>query len=645
MIVSLERAGRGLSRRIQDFIGEVLLVFQRPFNGLPIVLWAYFVIAYIALPNNIWRGNLLDSDDYTYLSHTLDWIQGQGWFDNVQHRMNPPEGVPLHFTRIANLPMAAVIFGFHSLGYSFRGAALLTAFLLPLCYLAAFFWVLSATAARFVPKDWARLSAFVAIFASGLMSKFAPSQVDHHGLVVILTMGALALTAQTFLKPSEAKFSIGAGFLYALATAVALEALPWMAIGSAAIGLWAVANGARARKAAVCFGMSLFLAGSAFLTLKTPLLSIFTLDLLSYSIAYVVLMGGIAAALLIAAASGRIGNIFVRFAVVGIAAIGIGATYLYHFPQLLLGPYGAMDPKLAAMFFANVGEAVPAVRKLTPQTMYPCILLCVAVVTSGLRICEGQGGKKWAWGVLTACLATAFGLMMFYQSRLVIYAQAFSIIPLVSLAERALGRIEHQPQGRGRVWAEIGIVALVGPLFTVLMPAVYDGRSFNTGVLMFPMRISDDPCDLQAVAKVLEAPPYSGRNLRILNTINQGAGLLFFTRHSVFSAPYHTNVAGNMAATEFFSAADPGLAEGIARRNKADMVVFCRYVPTMYFGKQDRQTDKELRDDARSGFGDKSLAFQLVSGKPPEWLKKVPLPSSWVDLYEVLPENGGKERR
>ena len=111
----LERLG---IRKEPSFFAAVLRVFMPPFEGLPLVMWCYFVFSYIALPQNpMWRGDLPDPDDYTYLSQTLDWLQGQGWFDSIQHRMNPPSGVSIHYTRLAELPIAAVITVFRAFHY------------------------------------------------------------------------------------------------------------------------------------------------------------------------------------------------------------------------------------------------------------------------------------------------------------------------------------------------------------------------------------------------------------------------------------------------------------------------------------------------------------------------------------------------
>ena len=52
---------------------------------------------------------LLGPDDFMRMVQVLDWTDGQGWSDTVQRRLNPPAGVPMHWSRFADAPLAALI--------------------------------------------------------------------------------------------------------------------------------------------------------------------------------------------------------------------------------------------------------------------------------------------------------------------------------------------------------------------------------------------------------------------------------------------------------------------------------------------------------------------------------------------------------
>jgi hypothetical protein len=628
--------------KITKFLSRVSAVFRTPFIGLPIIAWSYFVIAYIALPNSVWSGNLPDPDDYMYLLQTLDLLHGQSWFDNVQHRMDPSSGVPIHFTRFAQLPIAGMISLFKLLGYTPRGAALLTSFLLPAVYLGVFFGVVRKVAEQYVSAKWSRLSAFIALFAVTLMVKFSPGQVDHHGLEAILTFAALGFVTAMLSQPQRLRWPIAAGGILALAVAVALETLPWMALISAIVGLWTAISGKpAAKKAGAAYGLSLCGFGALLLVLTRPASTILTPDVLTYSVVYVCLMAGIAVSLWGAALSSRLNPRSLRLAYSGSIAFALGVLFLKQFPDLLAGPYGAMDPHLAELFFKNVEEAVPATTRLSTFRLIQTSLMPVmAFVVSLWALRSTSGSRRWNWILLTTLLAAATALTWFYQFRVFIYAQAFSIIPLVLLAEKGWGWIGDNLKGRGRFCAEIGLVLLVGPLTTVLLPALADSRSFNKGVLLFIAQDNNDGCDMRRALKVLNSPPYGERQLKLMNMVNQGPGLLFYTPHTVMSAPYHTNVRGNLEATKFFSTTDAAKAEEIARQYGIDMVVACKYVPVMYLKDGVRKSDG---DSSRFAPND-SFTAKLVEGKVPEWLKEVPVPQpSKIALFEVLPKRDARK--
>src|SRR5690348_13799793 len=53
-----------------------------------------------------------DSDDVMRLVQVRDLIAGQGWFDLTQHRLGLEGGTPMHWSRLVDLPIAALILFF-----------------------------------------------------------------------------------------------------------------------------------------------------------------------------------------------------------------------------------------------------------------------------------------------------------------------------------------------------------------------------------------------------------------------------------------------------------------------------------------------------------------------------------------------------
>jgi hypothetical protein len=627
-----------MMKRISAFFADTARVFQTPFIGLSFVMGCYFVLSYFAsIHHPVWHGDLPDPDDYTYLSQTLDWLQGQNWFDNVQHRMNPPAGVAIHYTRIAEMPIAGMIMLFRLFHYSWGGAATLGSLLLPIIYLGGLFTALRRTAEKFIAPEWTRLTSFIVMFAPILMFKFAPGQVDHHGLEAILTIIAIGLVAQMFARPDQTRWAAGAGIVSALTTAIALEVLPWMTLTAAVVGLWTVVSGRKASRSSGTLGLTLFAFGALFLALEKSPADILQPDLLSYSVAYVVLEGGIALALLGAAGTSFIDNVKLRLAVSGCISVALGAVYLHHFPALLGGPYGAMDPRLAAMFFANLEEAVPLVERFGAlKVLLHIVPPVMALVASLYFMLKGKDHKKWSWFLLAALLGTSIALALFYQIRVMVYVQAFAVIPLTAWVMQGWRWIGAHYRERRKFWAEIGLVLLVGPLTAVFLPALQDSRAFNTGVLLFPAQSYDDSCEMSSLERLLNTPLYAARApLRIVGTIDQGPELLFRTPHAVLSAPYHTNVSGNLDALALLSTTDSAEAEKIARRDGVNLIALCRNVPDMYLNGSGPHY-VAMADGQVGMLPDPSLAGQLVYHHIPDWLTEIPVPSpSNFLLFEV----------
>lgn len=151
----------------------------------------------------------------------------------------------------------------------------------------------------------------------------------------------------------------------------------------------------------------------------------------------------------------------------------------------------------------------------------------------------------------------------------------FAIIPIAAAFYHGHAAINARWRGR-RLLAEIGLLLLAGPLSTVLLPALVDGRAFNTGVLLFPVQYGDGRCDTFALENILNSRHYYGDRPRlIMNMMDQGPEILFRTRHMALGGGYHMNVRGNLDSVHFFNATDPNEAEKVVpaaqRRSGGDV--------------------------------------------------------------------------
>ena len=604
------------------------LFFQPPFPYLGWVVWGFVVFCYLLHPDSaILRGELPDTDDYMYLTQVIDWLKGQGWFDNTQYRLNPPDGTMLHFTRLVQLPLAGIIAALHhGAGLSWITAATIAAAIWPLVLLMVLFASLRWTATAFVSRDWRNLAPFVALFAPVVMFQYMPGRVDHTGLIIIMVTLALGCVLSVMTQPERRRWPLLAGTLLAIGLAVALEILPWLLLLAAWIGFWMLWQGRLLARAGVLFGLSLYLTACALLALLRPPAVWMQPDLLWFSSAYVALCGMIACCLVLAALLNNLPHHWLRLLLGGLVAIGAGTAFLLHLPQLITGPYGDVQPRLADLLLQNIGEAIPLNNSVKSV---PDLLIALALPLLGLLACfafwhDAKGQQRWQWLLLLLLLFTAVMLATFYQKRFLTYAQLFSILPLMAFVQQVLGYVSALLHGGKLLTAKVGLILAVGFLPGILLPAINENRSLYPDLVLFPMlhSVSGKECRMNILSQILLLPDYYGDHpRRIMAMINEGPELLFRTPHSVYAAPYHTNVKGNLLALDFFSARDPAVSERLAHDHKIDLVVMCTTVPKLYLGESGGGLVK-LDDPHWQASAEPRFVEQLAMGKIPEWLNQ-----------------------
>src|SRR6202790_1181547 len=72
------------------------------------LLWAVVVCSLAAPAIKDAVFDAMSTDDAMRLVEVRDLIAGQGWFDLMQHRLDPP-GVSMHWSRVIDAPLAALI--------------------------------------------------------------------------------------------------------------------------------------------------------------------------------------------------------------------------------------------------------------------------------------------------------------------------------------------------------------------------------------------------------------------------------------------------------------------------------------------------------------------------------------------------------
>lgn len=618
-------------------------IFTPPFDGLGLLCTLFLLWVYLVCPHSpILRGEFSDPDDYMYLDQVLDLMKGQSWYDNVQHRLNPPDGVPIHFSHVTMIPMIIVASFFRLLGFGYHGAAMLMAIIYPSFLFGGLLAAVRWMSSRYIPKTWAGISAYIALSCSILTFAFQPGHIHHHGTIVLVVAWALACTIRIFDEPERTLWPALAGAILGLGLTIALEILPWLLIISAWIGLWATATGGKAVRAGLLYALMLFVVSAAGLLATKPPAHLLTIDILMYSVVYVILTGSIAVAFSGLSLFANAKSVW-RWLAGGFFAVVTGGAFLHHFPALITGPYGDVAPEIHAIILDNVIEAQPLKDMDTPwiEVGFFALSSFIALIISAyiLRRCAKK--DRWAWGLYFTLQLVVLLACLFYQRRFSGMCGMLSVMPLTVAFYHGWQWIGRHVQGRKRFWVEIALILSVGFGTNVLYPAVLDGRSFNKGVLLFPFSFSQETqrCQMYDLEKALNDPEQLGdKPHTILSGMSLGSEFLFRSNSSVLSAPYHLNVQGNVDATRFFSTPYPSEAEAIVRRRNVDLVIECAYIPSFYLFAPGKKGNPENDPSVIKDFAP-HMAELLVEGRAPPWLHRVPLPnvSNYV-VYSVVPE-------
>ncbi len=100
-------------RKDELYFNKALELLDRHWKLVTLLAWAllgaWFIYNKWAQIHNF---TLIDTDDNMRMSQVRALLAGQDWFDLRQHRLNPPLGADMHWSRLVDLPLAGLILFF-----------------------------------------------------------------------------------------------------------------------------------------------------------------------------------------------------------------------------------------------------------------------------------------------------------------------------------------------------------------------------------------------------------------------------------------------------------------------------------------------------------------------------------------------------
>lgn len=590
-----------------------------------IVLWTVlFQLAWFwqKVPLLLNEGAMPDTDDFQRLAQVRSWMNGQGWFDVVNHRMDPPLGADMHWSRLVDLPIA-VLTAFLDLFTDTIMAERLTAIIWPTALLVLTVFAVLAVCRRLDPRANPLLALLFTVTCITAMTEFMPGRLDHHGIQILLfclmLLGLVSGTARGAMLVGAAigaSVSIGLDAVFIIAFLLGWVVLEWV--------LGNDRDGSRLK------GMALGLTTTAlplyvlnfppsqWLVARCDANSAFYLSaLLMAAVSYVAL-----AQLRLTAMLHRLG----AAAAVGIAALGL---LFMAFPQCAAGPFANLSEDLASRWLVNVIEARGLFSQLedVPQLWFWGVGYSALLLVSGGWLTWHSRKERPQMVALYAVLAISVLASMFQYRTMRI--GIFASIPFcVFLSEMAFAAIrERYRTGLLSSAMQAGVVAgLAAPVWlglAVLLfpqpdPASYATPAHAAGSVTQSASWRDNEpaifCNMQSEFATLAALEQG----LVMNDINSGPAVIVFTHHFAIGGPYHRNGRAILDMLDFFETDLENLAR-IARERGIRYVAYCENIEP--FGPEYDSSD--------------ALAVKIERGEAPDWLERVSTPGERLHVFRV----------
>ena len=539
---------------------------------------------------------LPDTDDNMRIMQVRALLDGQGWYDLRQHRMNPPWGANIHWSRLVDLPIAAIILALKPLvgtAWAERSAVAIAP-LLP--YLLLFF-SLALAVRRLVDRRAYPLALLALFFAGSTNGMFMPERIDHHGWQLAL----VALMVAAIADPKRTRGGATLAVATALSLAIGLEMLIYIAIAGAATVLSWVADREEAQRLRA-YAVTLSAGTSAaFLIFASNDNWQAVCDALSPVWLSDVLLAG---ALLFGLTWLSPADWKRRLALAAAAGAIVASFHALVWPHCLTRLEG-VSPEVEQLWLSHVREARPIYRHGWRIASLVVGLPITGAIGWGLLAWLRRRDREQLRRVLSAAApALVAAVLLLWQTRTGPAAQMLATIGAATL-----------------IWTLVpltwksgsAVVRVLGTSAAVLVGA--------GALLPFAFNVVPDKPSTTRQQAIGKANQLCGSLWGLKPVAQQPKGMVFtfvdlgprviaVTHHDAVTGPYHRNgqqIADVMNAFR----GDAEQAHRIMRKYRSTYLLTC----------PDSSTTTIFESETPKGF-----YAQLRRGKVPGWLTPVPLP-------------------
>jgi hypothetical protein len=538
---------------------------------------------------------LLDTDDNMRFAQVRALLAGQDWFDLRQYRLNPPAGADIHWSRLVDLPIAAIILLIEPLfgaGIANRVAIAIA----PLLPLGVALFSIAAMARRLIAPSAFAFAIGMMLASSSTMNMMMPTRIDHHGWQLAL----IAATLAGLTDPKRVRGGAIVGIATALSLVIGLEMLIYLAIGGAAVTLrwiWDRAEAPRLRSYAATLGGGTAAGFLAFASIANRAPRCDALSPVWLSV--MVLAGG----LLLLLSYARAENRAVRLALsVGAGAL-VAAAIAIFWPHCLSRPEG-ISPELEQLWFKNVREVKPLYEQSTTILIVTLFLPVVGALGAFWSLRRaGNPVAAGAWATILF-LSLSSLLLTFWQTRAGPAAQLLAIPGATAIAWAIIPPLSRSGSVLVRT---LGVSAAFLVLSGLALQMLLSAFPIDTpSPALKQVRAANASCTAMSQLRPIARMPAT----TLFTHIDFAPRIIAVTHHSAITGPYHRNGEAIIDVQRFFGGS-ADRARAIARKYGATHLLIC---PDM-----SETTIYRTRD--KTGF-----YVQLMKGQVPAWLEPVALP-------------------
>jgi hypothetical protein len=567
-----------------------------------LLIWLLACVAFIVMRwQPILAFGLGDTDDNMRMAQVRALLNGQGWYDLRQHKLNPPEGFNIHWTRLVDLPIAAL----QLLIKPFFGTVIAekaSAALAPLIPLGVALFAMSIAMRRLVAPGAFAFAAALTLCCQAAMLMFMPLRVDHHGWQLTMLVIAIAGLAD----PNVRRGGLTMGLSSAVSLTIGLELMPFLVITGAAIVLhwiWEAEEAGRLRAYGVALALGCLAGYLGFASYDN---AVWRCDVLSPIWLSTMMVAG---ALAVALSFVKTDQWLVRFALAAIGGAALAAGFATLFPQCIDRPEQISD-ELVRVWFSNVREAKPLYTQPWTSIAMVVSLPVIGVVGACWSAWRAWGTRQFGVWAPIAFVSIVSLLLVLWQTRQGPAAQLMGVPGATALAWAVIPRLANHKAMLVRTFGVVASFLVISGLATGLIVSNLPGDSVKPQTkdkkTDQAINIANGRCPSLSAMKPVAALPAA----TIFTFVDLGPRLITVTHHKAIAGPYHRNGSAILDVHRAFGAS-PDEARSIMIRHGATLLLTC---PNMSESTVHRARYK-------NGF-----YSRLARGEKFDWLTPVPMP-------------------